>query len=152
MVLSSLEERALEVAWRAGPREHRWVSPQAREDIVGVPYRSGTVGVSRAPRPYTIHSARSALENHHELQNSAGARGSGVVFFFQAEDGIRDLTVTGVQTCALPIFARRVLAVVARVGFAIGRRTDIRVKEAGMKTLQYRRDAAHRGHVRRSQY
>src|SRR2546427_3123389 len=27
-------------------------------------------------------------------------------FFFQAEDGIRDLTVTGVQTCALPI-ARR---------------------------------------------
>src|SRR5438874_10413063 len=27
----------------------------------------------------------------------------GVVFFFQAEDGIRDLYVTGVQTCALPI-------------------------------------------------
>src|SRR3989475_13218519 len=27
-------------------------------------------------------------------------------FFFQAEDGIRDLTVTGVQTCALPICAR----------------------------------------------
>src|SRR2546430_4882325 len=27
----------------------------------------------------------------------------GLVFFFQAEDGIRDLTVTGVQTCALPI-------------------------------------------------
>src|SRR2546430_7436934 len=26
-------------------------------------------------------------------------------FFFQAEDGIRDLTVTGVQTCALPIWA-----------------------------------------------
>src|SRR5207248_8628316 len=26
-----------------------------------------------------------------------------VVFFFQAEDGIRDRTVTGVQTCALPI-------------------------------------------------
>src|SRR5205085_9326523 len=27
----------------------------------------------------------------------------GYYFFFQAEDGIRDLTVTGVQTCALPI-------------------------------------------------
>src|SRR5207245_8550765 len=26
-------------------------------------------------------------------------------FFFQAEDGIRDATVTGVQTCALPICA-----------------------------------------------
>src|SRR5207245_3590305 len=28
-------------------------------------------------------------------------------FFFQAEDGIRDATVTGVQTCALPISSRR---------------------------------------------
>src|SRR5207248_7451657 len=28
-------------------------------------------------------------------------------FFFQAEDGIRDRTVTGVQTCALPIFDAR---------------------------------------------
>src|SRR3989442_11395371 len=26
-----------------------------------------------------------------------------VIFFFQAEDGIRDADVTGVQTCALPI-------------------------------------------------
>src|SRR2546421_12681614 len=28
-------------------------------------------------------------------------------FFFQAEDGIRDLIVTGVQTCALPISVHR---------------------------------------------
>src|SRR5207245_3072844 len=28
-------------------------------------------------------------------------------FFFQAEDGIRDATVTGVQTCALPISSKR---------------------------------------------
>src|SRR5947209_16513721 len=27
------------------------------------------------------------------------------IFFFQAEDGIRDIGVTGVQTCALPISA-----------------------------------------------
>src|SRR3989449_6740445 len=27
-------------------------------------------------------------------------------FFFQAEDGIRDVAVTGVQTCALPIYGR----------------------------------------------
>src|SRR2546427_8612459 len=32
-----------------------------------------------------------------------------VFFFFQAEDGIRDLTVTGVQTCALPISCVREL-------------------------------------------
>src|SRR5207244_8890517 len=31
-------------------------------------------------------------------------------FFFQAEDGIRDDLVTGVQTCALPIFISRRLA------------------------------------------
>src|SRR3712207_8099683 len=30
----------------------------------------------------------------------------GVIFFFQAEDGIRDIGVTGVQTCALPIWRR----------------------------------------------
>src|SRR2546422_6052263 len=31
-------------------------------------------------------------------------------FFFQAEDGIRDVAVTGVQTCALPIFNGTALA------------------------------------------
>src|SRR6266498_3277665 len=31
--------------------------------------------------------------------------GDWVFFFFQAEDGIRDADVTGVQTCALPIFS-----------------------------------------------
>src|SRR5699024_11584438 len=34
------------------------------------------------------------------------ARGALPVFFFQAEDGIRDRNVTGVQTCALPIYPR----------------------------------------------
>ena len=32
-----------------------------------------------------------------------GVVGGLCVFFFQAEDGIRDYDVTGVQTCALPI-------------------------------------------------
>src|SRR3712207_8858034 len=31
------------------------------------------------------------------------------IFFFQAEDGIRDIGVTGVQTCALPILTETVL-------------------------------------------
>ena len=31
-----------------------------------------------------------------------------VYFFFQAEDGIRDRLVTGVQTCALPILTKKV--------------------------------------------
>src|SRR5690606_41048806 len=36
-------------------------------------------------------------------------RGLLFVFFFQAEDGIRDFHVTGVQTCALPIFIERLI-------------------------------------------
>src|SRR2546426_10490388 len=36
-------------------------------------------------------------------------------FFFQAEDGIRDYKVTGVQTCALPIWAVRVFEVAGEV-------------------------------------
>ena len=34
-----------------------------------------------------------------------------VVFFFQAEDGIRDIGVTGVQTCALPIYTQEIIKV-----------------------------------------
>src|SRR5256885_4877281 len=38
--------------------------------------------------------------------NFLGSRVVMVCFFFQAEDGIRDYKVTGVQTCALPISGR----------------------------------------------
>src|SRR5256886_13572522 len=38
------------------------------------------------------------------MKSSAEATRGTHFFFFQAEDGIRDLTVTGVQTCALPIY------------------------------------------------
>src|SRR5437016_10671273 len=41
----------------------------------------------------------------HGTVSTAGRR-SFCGFFFQAEDGIRDWSVTGVQTCALPIFTR----------------------------------------------
>src|SRR5689334_23475264 len=46
-------------------------------------------------------------------------------FFFQAEDGIRDGTVTGVQTCALPIFDYAKLA--TRWLDLLTRRADRRV-------------------------
>src|SRR6266496_4984112 len=51
-------------------------------------------GAYRRLRPFD--DARPALAALRE-------RGHLFVFFFQAEDGIRDLYVTGVQTCALPI-------------------------------------------------
>src|SRR5256885_8206496 len=43
-----------------------------------------------------------AGEGHRPYTSSSGASLVGI-FFFQAEDGIRDYKVTGVQTCALPI-------------------------------------------------
>src|SRR5256886_3921350 len=47
----------------------------------------------RTPSPYSPASRKAYVGDYRYL----------FVFFFQAEDGIRDLTVTGVQTCALPI-------------------------------------------------
>src|SRR2546430_5884352 len=52
------------------------------------------------------------IQNNQAAGNTCKAKSSSTTdspaccalsFFFQAEDGIRDLTVTGVQTCALPI-------------------------------------------------
>src|SRR5256885_10115779 len=46
-----------------------------------------------------------------------------IVFFFQAEDGIRDYKVTGVQTCALPIsFRLHVPGVLQRNCREVGKR------------------------------
>src|SRR5438046_6197202 len=44
-------------------------------------------------------------------------------FFFQAEDGIRDWSVTGVQTCALPI--SRELEELNRIGMALSETRDV---------------------------
>src|SRR2546430_14924271 len=54
-------------------------------------------------------------------------------FFFQAEDGIRDLTVTGVQTCALPI---------SRAGAQLpSRRVALLERDGGAAGAQPRRPA-----------
>src|SRR2546430_2702914 len=73
----------------------------------------------RARPSFTHRATRAATQHRHLHVLQGGQRGNEVmkledeadrrgpvlsrVFFFQAEDGIRDLTVTGVQTCALPI-------------------------------------------------
>src|SRR5256885_7279869 len=49
-------------------------------------------------------SRESLYENRYSVTRRRGALKDEFVFFFQAEDGIRDYKVTGVQTCALPIF------------------------------------------------
>src|SRR3712207_6915573 len=52
-----------------------------------------------------------------------------VLFFFQAEDGIRDIGVTGVQTCALPISKKRTRTTRTR---------KIRKREAGKRKAKKR--------------
>src|SRR5256885_3624227 len=51
-----------------------------------------------------MHQTRdSGLGGAPVADGGVGRSGDYVFFFFQAEDGIRDYKVTGVQTCALPI-------------------------------------------------
>src|SRR5690606_16218551 len=72
------------------------------------------------------------------------------IFFFQAEDGIRDFHVTGVQTCALPIFSRDASGVTATLASgetiqarllvaADGRGSPVR-RAAGIKTVGWSYD------------
>src|SRR2546430_4537311 len=62
------------------------------------------------------------------------------LFFFQAEDGIRDLTVTGVQTCALPIYARMVNRVAATALPGAHERVHPRTPRTDERFRQERRD------------
>src|SRR5256885_13285074 len=63
-----------------------------------------------------------------------------VRFFFQAEDGIRDYKVTGVQTCALPIFTERRFRAgdVAELDVARAR-TEVAATESDALALDRRR-------------
>src|SRR5699024_11627120 len=56
------------------------------------------------------------------------------VFFFQAEDGIRDRNVTGVQTCALPISLQNVY--ICKVNTSVS-------QEANVRQCNYRRNLTH---------
>src|SRR2546429_2525438 len=62
---------------------------------------------------------------------SVPASASYDVFFFQAEDGIRDVAVTGVQTCALPIYGHIV--------FYTGRTLGALLERCGFKVVAQRR-------------
>src|SRR5215217_6878401 len=77
-------------------------APRSEERRVGKECRSRW-----SPYHYKKNDMLNDLHIGH-LRNSPAVSLSGgellcVVFFFQAEDGIRDIGVTGVQTCALPI-------------------------------------------------
>src|SRR5207248_7700666 len=60
-------------------------------------------------------------------------------FFFQAEDGIRDRTVTGVQTCALPIFALAGAPLTVTWSASMARRMTERLKSGAWDTTNWSR-------------
>src|SRR2546430_8402791 len=72
-------------------------------------------GIPRGPADGRIDRLLKLVELESERTRSIKTYSKGrtqrVGFFFQAEDGIRDLTVTGVQTCALPIYLHQARAV-----------------------------------------
>ena len=61
--------------------------------------RFGSERIVRAAFEYAREHGRSKVTAAHQAN----------IFFFQAEDGIRDIGVTGVQTCALPIYYLKIL-------------------------------------------
>src|SRR5256885_8070404 len=60
------------------------------------------------------------------------------IFFFQAEDGIRDYKVTGVQTCALPICSRKTTVRASSLRTVIGFPLIIRRSRCGACTFSSR--------------
>src|SRR5256885_9187904 len=57
----------------------------------------------RKPSIVSFHGADVMVDMNKPAYREATKQMLDAVFFFQAEDGIRDYKVTGVQTCALPI-------------------------------------------------
>src|SRR2546421_2296514 len=85
---------------------------------VGMPDRESRVEVMNEARCFLPHLLAISTSSPFWLARNTGLKSyrqvmwgrfcrtgtsTGFLFFFQAEDGIRDLIVTGVQTCALPI-------------------------------------------------
>src|SRR5215475_14285602 len=58
-------------------------------------------GLHNATPAYSVNMM---AEGYQFVTLASDSRHVVMIFFFQAEDGIRDFHVTGVQTCALPIF------------------------------------------------
>src|SRR5258707_10811403 len=56
-------------------------------------------------------------------------------FFFQAEDGIRDIGVTGVQTCALPIYLKSCLVMGPRGGRVVIAETTFEIERTRIEQI-----------------
>src|ERR1017187_10470870 len=76
-----------------------WLNPEKSGVVVGFTYSRFERGRNRAEIQRLFTGVREVTARVMPL------RAIMVAVFFQAEDGIRDTSVTGVQTCALPIYA-----------------------------------------------
>src|SRR5256884_6357414 len=66
-------------------------------------------------------------------------------FFFQAEDGIRDVAVTGVQTCALPISGSNASVNGTMVSYLFGPRLNLRKFDYFVPFAHFLLGGAHSG-------
>src|SRR5699024_12143925 len=57
-------------------------------------------------------------------------------FFFQAEDGIRDRNVTGVQTCALPISAKQIRLPISSKRFYLSKKQALCCKNTWIGSIR----------------
>src|SRR5205823_12069812 len=73
------------------------------------------------------------------LKSNIIAFESYIYFFFQAEDGIRDKLVTGVQTCALPIYVFKI-STALKTFKSVKRRLEVRAEVNGITIID---DFAH---------
>src|SRR2546426_5203981 len=60
-----------------------------------------------------------------------------VFFFFQAEDGIRDYKVTGVQTCALPIWDHGACGLTGAIGIEWSQDHHRKLKTASVRFSEF---------------
>src|SRR3989339_612074 len=74
------------------------------EKSVGNTLSVGTIDISiNDQNPWSQQFALKDMKPGYTDYINFEVQNAGPSFFFQAEDGIRDWSVTGVQTCALPI-------------------------------------------------
>src|SRR5256885_3795828 len=76
-------------------------------------------GRTSANRGFAAGRGATGLVDGGAPRPSPRRRRVGLCFFFQAEDGIRDYKVTGVQTCALPILAATLVELEDKLRLAI---------------------------------
>src|ERR1019366_6339730 len=94
-------EAATEIRRREGSGRHIAIIAMTAEALAGTRERCLASGMDDyVPKPIQIGSLMDALKRWAPA----------IQVFFQAEDGIRDWSVTGVQTCALPISTKPFIA------------------------------------------